>query len=158
MKETFEIEHKKGHNVLYCRNRNLEILVIERLDFPKYPDHFLLVFAAINWKNHPQVSRINKEDVVVCFGICPFEEIKYEPYFNHLLVTNAVNEYMAKEWCLAPDEISYSPAYQKAFIDSMTLDPEKMTPELQAYMRRDRSEEPMGFFDWKEKHLKAFLN
>jgi hypothetical protein len=40
----------------------------------------------------------------------------------------------------------------------MRLDPSKMTPELSAYLRRDPAEEPMDFFEWKQKHLQPFLN
>jgi len=157
MKDHFEIEHNDGHNMLYCLDRKLEILVTERLDIPKYPAHFLLVFATIKFKNHPQVNHL-ENDVVVCFGVCEFDEIDYEPYFKHLLVMNAVNEYIAREWCLAPDELTYSPAYQKAFIDSTSLEPAKMTPELRGYMSRDFAEEPLDFFEWKQKHLQPFLN
>ena len=143
--------------MLYCRKRNLEVLVTERFDIPVYPEHFLLVIAKIQWKNHPKVSRLEK-DVIICFGVCEFSQIRYEPYFNHLLVSNAVMDYIAREWSLAPDEITYSPAYQHAFIDSLNVDHSKMSPELQAYMSRDRSEEQLDFFDWKEKYLKPFLN
>ncbi|WP_345951288.1 hypothetical protein ABDD95_07610 [Mucilaginibacter sp. PAMB04274] len=157
MKEVFDIEHLDGHNLLSARNRNLEIFVTERLDIPAYPDHLPLVFAVIKWKNHPQVQHF-KDDVVVCFGICPFNDIDYEPFFRHQLVSNAISEYMAKEWCLTADEIIYSPAYKKDFIESRSLDFNEMTPELLGYMTRDVSEEALDFFDWKEKHLKPLLN
>ncbi|MDT3401021.1 hypothetical protein [Mucilaginibacter terrae] len=157
MQEEFEIQDRDGHHMVYCRKRNLEILVTERFDIPAYPEHFQLVFARIDWQNHPPVRHL-KDDVIVCFGVCDYDQIEYEPYFKHLLVSNAIGEYMAQQWCLAADELIYSPAYQKNFIDSMSLDPDQMTPELLAYVSRDPAEEPLDFYTWKEKYLKPFLN
>jgi hypothetical protein len=40
----------------------------------------------------------------------------------------------------------------------MSLDPEKMTPQLRGYMSRHPSEEPLDFFTWKERHWDCLIN
>jgi hypothetical protein len=145
--EQYLIEDKDGHRYIFCHKRKLEILVID-------PEHFIMAFGRLKKTTHPEFAN----DVIICFCLYKPDLIEYEPYFRHLLITNALNEYVAKEWHCDFDEVTYSPAYQEKFIDTMSLDPKKMTPELIGYMARDISEEPLDFFQWKEKHLKPFLN
>jgi hypothetical protein len=156
MEEVFEIENRGNHKMLYCRKRNLQIIVTERLDIPEHPADMRLIFGIIRKKNH-LLLRFAK-DIVLCFGVLQDDKIDYEPYFQNMLITNAVNYYVAQEWRVSLSEVSYSRGYQARFIDTMSLDPEKMTPELRGYMSRDPSEESLDFLEWKEKHLQPFLN
>ena len=149
MEEDFEIEDNGGFKLLYCRKRKLEILVTERYDIPVYPDHFIMVFVT---NKIPAEGKAIAKEFVVCFAAMDYNKIDYEPYFRHLLVTNAIHYYMMEEWHVKPGEITYSPAYKKTFMDTMSLDPKKMTPQLRGYMSRDPAEEALDFLTWKKKH------
>lgn len=95
---------------------------------------------------------------VLCFGVCAFEQIEYEPFFKYMLVSNAISDYMAREWKVTADELIYSDAYQKAFFEHRSLDLDKMTPELLCYMHREPADAELDFYSWKEKRLQPFLN
>jgi hypothetical protein len=156
MAEVFEIEDKGNYQLVYCRKRKLELMVTERFDIPEHPKEMVIVFGTIKRGSHPQMKMPN--DLIICFGIPEYDKIEYEPYFRHLLITNAITYYVNQEWHVNFDKVTYSKAYQENFIDTMSLEPEKMSPELRGYMSRDISEEPLDFFEWKEKHLKPLLN
>ena len=153
--EQFEIVDKGNHKMLYCHKRKLVIVVTERFDIPKYPDHFELVFGLI--KKRKLAGGPMPHDIVTCFGVAD-DELDYEPYFRHNLITNAVNYYVSMEWHVPFDEITYSPAYQAKFIDSRSLDPAKMTPALKGYRKRDKLLEPLEFDEWKEQYWDKNVN
>ena len=155
--EKFIITHHENYDLLTCPKRKLEIQVIHTEKVPEsVPDWCLLAYGRYLTGPHP----VNPMDVefITGFGIVNPEKIEYEPYFKHQLIRYAIDYWAFHEFKRQFDEVTYSVGYQKAFIDSMSLDPTKMTPELIMYCSRDISEEPLDFYTWKAKRLTVLLN
>jgi len=155
--EEFVITHHEKFDLLICPKRGLEIQVIHTAKIPEsVPDWCLLAYGRYKTGPHP----VNPIDVefITAFGVQNPELIEYEPYFRHQLISYAIDYWAYHEFGRQFDEVTYSSGYQKMFIDSMSLEPGKMTPELILYCSRDISEEPLGFYEWKAKHLPVLLN
>lgn len=159
MKDIYEIEEHEGYEMITCAKRKLQIQVIhtERVA-ENLPDDASIAFATV----FPGVKPLgNKLDIEVLTAFCIIEPelIDFEPYFVHpVSIMNAIHDYFGRIFKCAFDKIEFSPAYQRSFIDTMSLEPEKMSFELRGYMSRGISEELLDFFQWKEKHLQPLLN
>ena len=155
--EEFVITHHEKYDLLTCPKRGLEIQVIHTKEIPEtVPDWCLLAYGRYQTGPHP----VNPIDIafITAFGVQNSENIAYEPYFRHQLISYAIDYWAYHEFKREFNEITFSDGYQKMFIDSMSLDPAKMTPELILYCSRDISEESLDFYTWKAKHLNVLLN
>lgn len=160
MRDTYEFTDQGQYEEITCPKRGLKIQLIHTDHIPdELPEDALIAFGILNPGKKGLAEFEVKQKMINAFCILDPDAIDFEPYFIHpVLISNAIHDWYGRELKCAPDEIVYSPGYQQRFIDTMSLEPGKMSPELQAYMSRDPSEEPLDFFEWKEKHLKPFLN
>lgn len=157
IEEYIIVEHDQ-FEMLTCANRNLEIQIIHTDKVPEsLPEDALVVFGIFKTQKDGGVLDVT-QTLISAFCILKPEAIRYEKYFRHDLILNAVNYWSMHEMGHPFDEIAYSPGYTKTFIDSRSLNPKDMSAELIAYCSRDVSEEPLDFYEWREKHLAAWLN
>lgn len=156
--EEYVIQGQDQFEMLTCAKRKLEIQIIHTDKVPEsLPPEALIVFGIFRTLKEGGVLDVT-QTLISAFCILNPEKIQYEKYFRHDLILNAVNYWSMHEMGHRFDEISYSPGYTSTFIDSRSLDPKDMSAELIGYCSRDISEEPLDFYEWREKHLAALLN
>jgi hypothetical protein len=159
MNDIYEIEAHDGYEMITCAKRKLQIQVIHTDHIPEnMPEHAHIAFATL-FPGIKALGQVLEQEILTAFCILEPDQIEFEPYFVHpVLIMNAIHDYFGRIFKCAFDKIEYSPAYQRRCIDTMSLEPDKMSLELRGYMSRDLSEEPLDFFEWKQKHLQPILN
>lgn len=156
--EEYVIKDHDQFEMLTCAKLSLEIQIIHTDKIPEsLPDEALVVFGVFRTPKEGCVLDIT-QTLISAFCILNPDAILYEKYFRHDLILNAVNYWSIHEMGHRFDAVSYSPGYTRMFIDSRSLDPKDMSTELIGYCSRDISEEPLDFYQWREKRLEALLN
>jgi hypothetical protein len=155
--EVFEFDNIENGTMIICKKRNLYISCFFIHFIPdQHPDDAIFCFSTfqpIPGSNLPQ-----DRPSYMAFGINDPEDIHYEPLLKARLIHVAIDTFCKA--CLRQEigEVSFTPSYEKMFIDTKPTDLDNLSPEMHDFIISGEFDKGADFYEWKDIKHQAALN